>query len=211
MADQKYYPALNSLISFENLPIKFNLTNDFFDHIFYQNFQFQRSKYGEKASYYIEIMTESLGVDLGVDGFELIINPNSINSEESLIPVEIFYQWEILKYIGEFNTSSFSFNNEGFFYLINNFLRINPNDILQSAIDIFIDVSDGQNKINEFIIEYNNFDGNQLILQPTSDFDNLLAQLSSANVDILDLVNSFFIENTEGDPFLTYKNYFLFG
>lgn len=38
-------------------------TNDFYDHIFYQNFQFQRSKYGEKASYYLEIITDSDSLD----------------------------------------------------------------------------------------------------------------------------------------------------
>ncbi|MCO5259724.1 MAG: hypothetical protein M9916_06235 [Crocinitomicaceae bacterium] len=208
MADQNYYPALSSLVSFEKLPIDFNFTIDFFDHIFYQNLQFQKSKYGEKASYYLEIITNNLSLNIKNSDFELVLNPNSSNNEESIIPIEFFYQWEVIKYITDFNISNFSFENKAYFNLISDFLRIDSNSIFSEAIDKFIEIEPGQNKIEEFISRYNNFSEAQVILNPTTDFENLVDQLTVANIDILQLIFSFFIENTEWDIFFNIQKLF---
>ena len=42
MADQNYYPALSTLISFENLPVDFDFKSDFSKKNFIKNLQLQR-------------------------------------------------------------------------------------------------------------------------------------------------------------------------
>ena len=187
-----YYPSLGELVSFDHLPSGLGFASDFLDSIFYKNLQIHKSKYGEKAFYHIEILTDNLSLKLGDNGFELFINPNDTATSQSVIPISFFYQWEILKYINQFEASGFAFDNKSFFNLILNILKISKDELLRQSIDIFIPDSNGITRIEAFITAFNNTNTQQL--QPTTDLTNLIDQLGTAGIEVYELVFSFFIE-----------------
>ncbi len=192
MSNNEYYPSLSGLISLDKLPGEFSFENTFLDKIFYKNLRVFKSKDGEKASYYIEVISADLRISLLDSDLELIINPDATNTNFSVIPIELFYRLEIIKYIKQFNPSEFGFDITAYFDLILDMLGVSLDTLLEEAISVFIDDID---PIQKFITDYNNFSGNVLTLTSTSDFQVLYAELVANTVDVIKMIFDFFVEN----------------
>ncbi len=195
MPNNNYYPALSNLISLSKFPVKLSFANDFLDSVFYKNLRTSKSKYGEKASYYIEIISSALKFEILETGLEVILNPDSNSTNQSIIPIELFYQLEVIKYINSFDSSSFDFSIKSYFELIVSITGVSDEEILDEAIELF--VSDNGNKVQNFILEYNGYADKIINLTPTTDFQTLYSQFTNGNIDIFEVVYSYFIENDE--------------
>lgn len=195
MPNNNYYPALSNLVSLTDFPEKLSFVNDFLDSVFYKNLRISSSKYGEKTSYYIEIISTALKFEISETGLEIILNPDSTSTNQSIIPIELFYQLEIIKYINSFDSSSFDFSIKSYFELIVSITGVSDEDMLFEAIQLF--VSDNGDKVQNFILEYNGYFNRLITLTPTTDFQTLYSQFTNGNIDIFQVVYSYFIENDE--------------
>lgn len=114
MADT-YYPYVSDLITFDQLPDGLTFISDDLNSIFseirYQNFIAERSVNESTGYYQLNIVVFSvLQLDVGGTGIVLILNPDvqSGANTQSIIPVNLNWRWDILRYVRGFSISQFA-------------------------------------------------------------------------------------------------------
>ena len=107
-------PALSQLIGVDDLPdflsfIKENIQS-VFNNIYYKNYCTTENITGSSAFYRLDIVPRTrLSQELFGSGLSLILNPDYEDSTVSSFPITLFWQWEILRYIRNFNLNTFSY------------------------------------------------------------------------------------------------------
>ena len=195
MPAPQFYPALNKLISSENVPepIKSGI-DSLFSKLFYKSYYVEKSVYGDTAYHHLVLVFNKIGFNLfgGDDGFEIIFNPGSAaNTTE--IPVSLYYNLPILKYVRKIKLEDLN-SVEDYFNLILEMFNISKDDILFEAIRAFLGEED--DSIEAFIEQFNN-NPNYSTYTPlalpnqSGDFDNkytlvqsLLQQFDDNNLDV---------------------------
>lgn len=200
-----FYPSIKNLIHQDNFPSLGGMTLDDLDalnKVFYTNFRFYKSKYGEKAFYSLELVSNAGILSLPLPGTKIKVSLAGGSSGENLL-VEFFYRLEILKYFNSFNFNSFSFSLDDFYDLLLQIVKPNTNELFLRAIHLFIQ---GSNPIQEFIDQYNAL-GTYPQITVTSDpdeavfFQNLIEALIAAGVDVVKLIFDFFIDDEANSIF----------
>ena len=185
----QYYPALNKLIQVDKIPepLKQPITN-IVNKLFYKGYYVERSVDGDVAYYNIIIVINAeVGLNLfgGEEGFELLFNPGTtVGTTE--IPVALYYNLPILKYIKKVSTSQLSSPKE-YFELITQMLKINEETILLESISYLFD-GDVNGLINHFNTNPNYSSYPQIISNFTGNDEEIPSQiaeqLSANGVDI---------------------------
>jgi len=132
----EYYPSLNNLIETNKIPepLKTPITN-IIDKLFYKGYYVERSKLGDIGYYNITIVIgNEIGLNLfgGEEGFELLFNPGSV-ADTTEIPLALYYNLPILKYVNNINVSQLS-TPKDYFNLIVKMLSISEDRILLESI-----------------------------------------------------------------------------
>jgi hypothetical protein len=195
MPAPQFYPALNKLISSENVPepIKSGI-DSLFSKLFYKSYYVEKSVYGDTAYHHLVLVFNKVGFNLfgGEDGMEIIFNPGEM-AETTEIPISLYYNLPIVKYVRKIKLDDLS-SAEEYFNLILEMFNISKNDILFEAIGAFL--ADNENPIQSFIDDFNNnpeySSYTPLALgDPSEDFDtdysivqSLLEQFEDNNLDV---------------------------
>jgi hypothetical protein len=116
----RYYPRLSELVNTDSLPEALSFVGTPLESILsklhYKNFQYSKSRTGDKAHYSLEIVTSKrISIALPFD-IALVLNPDFSGggSNVSAFPISLDYNWEILAYIKQFNIDGFSFTPSRF-------------------------------------------------------------------------------------------------
>jgi len=178
---QPYYPALSDIVSIDQLPdglgfIKDGIRN-VFDNIFYKNLIESHSVKGNSAFYSLDIIcTKKLSFELGSTGISLVLNPADEDPDISSFSITVYWQWEILTYIRNFDLSNFSFSIEDFFKLATIISGVSEEQALNLAIRTFIIPADeSPTEIEQFVSDLNTFYDKQIDLPPYG--ENQLSEL----------------------------------
>lgn len=124
-----FYPSLNTLIAFDQLPLNLGKLRgniaSVFDNIYYRDLQVDVSKEGDAKFYKITLIFYSkVGFDIpGTDGISLLLNPDIETDGATSVNISTGIEIPILKY-----TKSFSLNSIG--------------DVPESLINLLIDLAD---------------------------------------------------------------------
>lgn len=154
MPAPQFYPALNKLISSDQLPAPIKSGVDsIFSKLFYKSYYVEKSVYGDTAYHHLVLIFDKVGFNLfgGDDGFEIIFNPGeAANTTE--IPISLYYNLPIAKYVREIKLENLS-TVEDYFNLILEMFNINKNDLLYEVIGAFLSGND--NPVQSFVDDFN--------------------------------------------------------
>lgn len=219
MPSNVFYPKLNQLISIENLPEPISkidgLVDALIDDLYYNNLQFSLSPLGDAGFFKLELLIlKRLGFEIpGTGGMELLLNPNLVEGggNTTILPITAQYRWEVVKFFNELRASGYSGDPIAIFNIVREILDIQPQEMLQGIIAVFIDDSNPNQK---FVDDYNStrnpntplilnggFGSNiisDLAIQIRNNNDTVFATaleeyiLSGSSTDVLDRLKLFF-------------------
>lgn len=192
MSAPQFYPALNRLISTDRLPEPIKTAVDAVSNkLFYKSYYVEKSVYGESAYHHIVLVFNSeVGLNLSggeEDGFKLLFNPGSISGTIE-IPLAIYYNLPILKYIRQIKLDQLS-TVEDYFYLLIEMFNVSGAELFFEAIDIFL--NGYENPVEEFVDQFNqnpDYNGYPPLTYPTTgdyytDVVDLMTQLHDRNIN----------------------------
>ena len=204
-----YYPYISDIIDIEDIPefLSFmqggleNLLNG----IHYKDYITYKSIDGSSAFYSLHIISRKR-IELEFPGTDifLILNPDLDDNGLSSFPVTIFWRWEILKYVPNFNLKKFSFSFEDLFLLGLKIFGISEDQALKLSVDIFIS-HDGESdlRFNSLITDINSFYSSNIDIDEYDDdkYQRLIKELKLLNKNVFQTV--FFLYLTTEDPTVT--------
>lgn len=137
------YPKITNLIQIDKLPDELHFIHQglstFLDAIYYKNLIVKSSYDSTTYSIYLELIVDK-NIDAEVpneensDKFKLLFNPD-YSSSASTIPLFLKFSWGILKYINDFNLSSFTSSPEEIFNLIFQVIYVPDEKLIKAAAD----------------------------------------------------------------------------
>lgn len=147
----KYYPPVTDLVSFDELPEEIDFLSDvlgntfksLFSKVYYRNLQVHSSPNSASSSYYLElIIPKELRLEVPGTGLALLLNQDATNSGITVIPLSTQFELPILRYVKNFNVSSFSGLADHFFDLTFSIFSISEQELITYTILAFIDDPD---------------------------------------------------------------------
>ncbi len=135
-----YYPSIQQLISADQFPQELAFVGEAVDEllnqVFFKDYRVDKGYYQEYAFYRMTlILFKEIGFEIpATGGMTLVVNPGEF-PESIEIPIELEYEWEILKYRSQFDFSSFD------------------NSIV-SIIEILLDISGSSKELLLFEVMY---------------------------------------------------------
>ena len=152
MATKSFYPNIGSLITIDDFPeelqfLEIGLQNAL-DKIYYKELQYVKSSDGSQGYYNLVLVTgEPLKLDFMDTGMSIVINPGSTG--ETLIPIRVNYNWQVLAFIQNFNIQGFSYLPDQLQQILDSTVSLSDTDLIESGVQIF----EGDNSSTS----YNNF------------------------------------------------------
>ena len=117
----------------------------------------------------LNIITTTVGVKYKLlwynifgSGFSLILNPDYDDNAVSSFPITLFWQWEILRHIRNFNSNKFSFTPEAFFNLAIDILDISKVQILAIAVNTFVTLTTESSRFEQLVADINMLYGSNI-------------------------------------------------
>ncbi|NVK64987.1 MAG: hypothetical protein HWE22_10390 [Flavobacteriales bacterium] len=138
----KSYPRLSDVVTLESLPEQLGFIKDglenLLDGVFVKEFQVEKSPSGDTRSFYVVIVAfKELGIGIPGTDFKLLFNPDPSDPTQTIIPISVTYEQEILKYVSNFSLDSFSAEPFAFFNMLLEILDIEISELLEQIIDLF--------------------------------------------------------------------------
>lgn len=205
----RYLPPLSVLLPVNNLPESLGSVKDgiinIFNNIYFEDLLTNKSFTSNETSYKIKLIAKQrLEVHItGTDGISIVLNPSYVNGDTSEFPIHFSYQWEILKYIRDFDISDFDFSLRSFYDLFLNICGVQQSEILNNLIDTFLRNESDDDPIQTFIDRINSKYSSVLATSITksSDFDEIIViediinQLSTNgnNIEIIEIIYNDYI------------------
>ena len=193
MPATKFFPAVSSLISLDDLPeqldfIQVALTS-IFDKVYFRDLQFTRSRKGD-AAFYSLILRIDREVGFTIPGLEIsfLLNPNYDATGTTELPITLEYEWKILgvlKQIKRFKLENFSFDPQAFFGVLTDVLGVSGENLMAAAIGQFTNQADPIDGINAFILDVNTKYGSSIPFTNQSNPADALAELVVVLYDTL--------------------------
>ncbi len=169
-----YYPALSGLITLEDLPeildfIKEGL-QEIFDKVYYKDFQSSRNVSGSGAFYSLDIVSRGrLDLEFPGTGIFIILNPDYEDSTISSFPIQLYWEWEIMRFVSYFNANQFSFSVEGFYDLALQIFNVSEAQTLELATSTFVAISvPGISKFQQLINDVNSLYASSISINENS-------------------------------------------
>jgi hypothetical protein len=179
MAD-KFYPSVSSIVQLSDLPEQLNFIQEgldaLFDNLYYRDLQFVKSQNGDEAFYSLILIShKKIGVTVPGLDLSLVLNPNFDNADASEFPITVGYSLPIIRFIKDFERSTFLDNNEGLYSLINDLYQLPDDTLLLKSILIY---ESGVTPFNSFVDKINikyALSGSNIISYPNGTTDEDLA------------------------------------
>lgn len=191
MPNQVMHPALSQLLPLHKVPNEIEALRDaleaIFDDIFIKDLISSQNPDGSSGFYSMKITSyNGVGIDLKIaEDLKLVINPTSVGATE--IPLQFSYSWLILRYINNFNSSSFDNAVDSLLQILYDLAGFNQKTFLKELIASFYQ---GPTSIDDFITSFNAANPNTISSPPSnsswdSKIDNISAQISRSNKDLI--------------------------
>ncbi|NEQ64339.1 MAG: hypothetical protein F6K21_02345 [Symploca sp. SIO2D2] len=187
-----YYSSLYKLLSPSDLPESLSFVqsslDSLFEKIFYRNLHVIKSKHGDKAYYSLELITyDTIGVEILGTGLKLVLNPTP--NGETAIPIQVNLNWQILKYIKDFDFQNFDNSAKAYYLLLLDLLELEEKELLEGIINVFIS---GDNPIEEWVNHFNTLHpNNSIAVSPDADtaiyLENIIQALNNQQIDIFEI------------------------
>ncbi len=152
MADVFYSP-LSTVITLGEIPEKLNFISDAFEtmlnRIYFRNLQVNNSSSNKSGTFYeldLVSFSEILRIEIPGTGLALILNPDleteEPNSDYSVIPISLYWKWDILNYISSFKLSAFGFSPNSFFNLLLQVINHSDKELFIGILDFCLTETD---------------------------------------------------------------------
>ncbi|MCG2419045.1 hypothetical protein K8089_08420 [Aequorivita sp. F47161] len=210
MAAPQFYPALNNLIRPEKLPEPLETAfSTITNKLFYKTYYVEKSVYGDSAYHHLVLLINAqVGLNLfgGEDGFQLLLNPGTASGTTE-IPISIYYNLPILKYIRKVKLENLS-SVEDYFLLLLDMFNITKEELFFESVEIFL--NGYEYPIQEFVNQFNQnpaYDSYPPLTYPTTgdyytDVIDLIEQLNNRNLDsIIYILNNYINQNSLPEGF----------
>lgn len=203
-----YNPPISSLIRLEDFPDELSFISGGIENLLktvgFKDLQISKSRSGNAAIYQLTAIPNlkiSLGIP-GTDGLEIILNPdyNNQSNNNTVFPISLRYNWEIIKYVKEFSGASFSESVDAFFRLLLELSEVDESQLLRNALDIFL--ADEIDALTKFATDFNNSFNPTTNLVPDLNLPNpvkdLILQMNNAgnNFNSFEVILQHFILET---------------
>lgn len=193
------YPRLSQLLPLEKIPNEIEAIRDVLtgvlDNLFVKDLIVGKSYEGDSGFYTFSLISDDLGIDLPIaQDLRLVFNPNSDGETE--IPVYFDYSWLIIKYIKNFDASSFDNTIRSVFQILLELANTDSRTLLKDAILAFYpEVTFLENFITDFNTRYNKSlaSSNLTNLSDLEKIELLSDEISELNLDIIDVIFDSFL------------------
>lgn len=194
------YPRLDQLLPLEKIPNELEDIREalvaVFDDIFVKNLIVGKSYEGDSGVYTFSLISDDLGINLPIaEDLRLIFNPN--NSGETEIPIYFDYSWLIIKYIKNFNASSFDNSIKSVFNILLELANVDSKTVLKDAIVAFYPEA---SFLSDFISDFNskyNKNVEESSLSNLSDLEKISIisdDIAILDLDIAEVIFDFFLD-----------------
>jgi hypothetical protein len=136
----KQHPSLANLLDLSALPGAFGAVDTLASKVRYRNLIVGNSPENDGRFYSLTIVTRELALDLFGSGMKLIFFPAADETAgESEIDASFEYRWGILRYLPEFDMSSFAGTGKAFFHIFLELVDITEAQFLTGVVESFIE------------------------------------------------------------------------
>lgn len=216
---------LDNFISTEAIPGDIGFFEDglgsIFSNVFVTDLQSSTSQYRESTYYSFTLVSYTrLALEIpGTNGLALVLNPGITETNRTEFPISLTYTHEVLRYIEQFNITSFDFTPRSFYDILLSMADTTNQSMLSSLINTFYewtlmdshgdeedpDPIDERSPVQKFVDDFNQrFNpATPLNVLPDSSYELVLEDLnqqltSNGNeFDIIELIFSDYILNTD--------------
>lgn len=174
---KRYYPALSSVVTAEDLPdilgfIKDGVQN-LLSQIYYKDFQHSKGAKGDSAFYGLSIVSPQR-IQLEIPGTDiyLVLNPDLKDgvNDISIFPITIEYQWKVLAYLREFSLGNFSFSPQEIFEVAMRVLNVTEEQAIAHFVNTFVETTDQDlSPLHKFVQDLNAINSTWNLQIPTED------------------------------------------
>ena len=153
--DTTFYQPISSIMPVPALPDQLGFVKegleDLLADIYYKDLQYSRSAGGDVANYSLSIVSKTLlQFEILGTGISLELNSDCDPDNGSVFPFTLHYEWGILRWIHDFDLSTFSWEPGAFFQLALTVLGLSEYALMERALAVFI-----PGGINGFVDAYN--------------------------------------------------------
>lgn len=211
-----YYPALSGLITLEDLPeildfIKEGL-QEIFDKVYYKDFQSSRNVSGSGAFYSLDIVSRGrLDLEFPGTGIFIILNPDYEDSTISSFPIQLYWEWEIMRFVRYFNANQFSFSVEGFYDLALQIFNVSEAQSLELATNAFVVISTpGISKFQQLINDINALYGSSISIDENSEtrYQQLVIEIDLIGQHVFPTIFALYLFSNDAQTAKNNLNYF---
>ena len=141
MPNQIMHPKLSELLPLDQIPNEVEALREalasVFEDIFVKNLIVTQSYDGSSGFYSMTLTTyNSIGIDIPIENdLRLVLNPTQLGATE--IPIHFDYSWIILKYIDDFDLSTFDNAIDSILYILFDLAQINEKELFREMILVF--------------------------------------------------------------------------
>lgn len=200
-----YYPAITDIVKVDNLPeflsfIKTGIEN-ILDKVYYKDYYFSKNISGSDAFYSLTIISKTkIAIELPGTEIYLVLNPDFADGDISSFPFTLFWHWEFLRYIRNFNISGFSFSLENFFNLALQMFGLSEVTALEIAVNaIVIPDSNSISNFSQLVNDINTLYGSSIVIDEFSEnrYDDLIIAVRAINKEVFPTIFGLYIVSND--------------
>lgn len=195
MPSSNFYPAISELIPTDKIPSELGPVKDgiqnIFNKIFYKDLISEVSQYKDVASYKLTLLSYGrIGFDIPGTGLSILVNPDDTASSITPFPIQLRYNWEVIKYVNEFKSALFSSDATAFFNLFLEIIDVDNSELIEELINIFFnDPNPVQKFVDAINSKYNPSTPIAVSTDPEVDiFEDIITQLTSQSIDTISVI-----------------------
>jgi hypothetical protein len=200
-----YYPALSELINADDLPeILSFIGGDIekvFNNVYYKNIQISKKFGGDGAFYSLDILSQQkIQVGIFDSGLNFVLNPDFTDNSVSSFPITVFWEWEILKSVGIFDATGFSFSPDDLFTLALGIFNISEVQCLILAANTFVvPAGSSTSFFSQLVADINAFYSSSIIVEEGigDPYQSLITQINNIGQTVVTTIFNLYITNDD--------------
>lgn len=195
-----YYPAITDIVKVDDLPeflsfIKDGI-NSVLSKLYYKDYYFSKNISGNEAFYSLSIVSKTK-IAFQVPGTEIyfMLNPDFEDGDISSFPITLYWHWEVMRIMKNFDASQFSFSVQDFFDLGLLVFNISESDALQITTDSFVVPDLGISNFQQLISDINLLYGSNIIIDDYEEnkYELLISKIDELNQEVLPTIFTLYI------------------
>lgn len=211
-----YYPALSRLITLDDLPEMLGFikegVQELFDKVYYKDYQSSGNTSGSGAFYSLDIISrQRVELELPGTGIFLVLNPDFEDDTISSFPIQLQWEWGIMRFVQYFKTNQFSFSVDGFYDLALLIFNVSESQSLELATNTFVVISTpGISKFQQLVNDINTLYGSSISIDENSEtrYQELVIEIDAIGQQAFPTVFTLYLFSTDSQTARNNLNYF---